>query len=61
MTRTVVDIRLILKHALELNSTSIVLSHNNPSGILILSEADIKVAGKIDTGSTKSCHYFICN
>ena len=47
MTGTVVDVRLILKHALGLNATSIVLSHNNPSGILILSEADIKVAGKI--------------
>ena len=47
MTGTVVDIRLILKHALELNATSIVLSHNHPSGILIPSEADIKVTGKI--------------
>lgn len=34
MTGTVVDIRLILKHTLELNATSIVLCHNHPSGIL---------------------------
>ena len=47
MTGTVVDIRLILKHALELNATSIVLSHNHPSGILIPSEADIKITSKI--------------
>jgi len=43
MTGTIVDIRLILKHALELNATSIVLSHNHPSGILKPSEADINV------------------
>ena len=47
MTGTVVDIRLILKHVLELNAISIVLSHNHLSGILIPSEADIKVTGKI--------------
>ena len=47
MTGTVVDIRLILKHALELNATSIVLSHNHPSGILKPSEADINVTKKI--------------
>ena len=46
MTGTVVDIRLILKHALELNATSIVLCHNHPSGILKLSEADINVTKK---------------
>ena len=46
-TRTVVDIRLILKHALELNATSIVLSHNHPSSILKPSEADINVIEKI--------------
>jgi len=47
MTGTVVDIRLILKHALELNATSIVLTHNHPSGILKPSEADIKITSKI--------------
>ena len=46
MTGTVVDIRLILKHALELNATSIVLSHNHPSGILKPIEADIYVTKK---------------
>ena len=47
MTGTVVDVRLILKHALELNATAIVLSHNHPSGILKPSEADINVTRKI--------------
>tara|TARA_B100001093_G_scaffold520280_1_gene614212 strand:+ start:13430 stop:13804 length:375 start_codon:yes stop_codon:yes gene_type:complete len=47
MTGTVVDIRLILKHALELNATSIVHSHNQPSGILKPSEAYINVTKKI--------------
>ena len=47
MTGTVVDIRLILKNALELNATSIVLCHNHPSGILKPSEADINVIEKI--------------
>ena len=46
MTGTVVDIRLILKHALELNATSIVHSHNHPSGILKRSEADINITKK---------------
>lgn len=47
MTGTVVDVRLILKHALELNATAIVLSHNHPSGILKPSDADINVTRKI--------------
>lgn len=40
MTATTVDRRLILKRALELNATGIILSHNHPSGNLIPSEQD---------------------
>lgn len=46
MTGTVVDIRLILKHALELNATSILLCLNHPSGILKPSEVDINIPKK---------------
>lgn len=54
LTSTIVDIRLIMKRALELGSvTKIALAHNHPSGSLIPSDADqrittqIKEAGKI--------------
>ncbi len=47
MTGTVVDIRLILKRALELNATAIVLSHNHPSGTLLPSQADVMITEKI--------------
>ena len=42
-----VDIRLVLKHALELNSTALVLCHNNPSGKLNPSEADFRLTEKV--------------
>lgn len=47
ITGTVVDIRLVLKMALEQNALSIVLVHNHPSGKLIASEADRQVTQKI--------------
>ena len=47
MTGTVVDIRLILKRALELNATAMVLSHNHPSGTLLPSQADVMITEKI--------------
>ena len=34
ITGTLVDIRLVLKQALELNSVAIILTHNHPSGAL---------------------------
>lgn len=43
ITGTVVDTRIIFKQALEYNATSIVLSHNHPSGKLQASEADIQI------------------
>ena len=47
MTRTFVNIRLILKRALELNATAIVLSYNHPCGTLLPSEADVMITEKI--------------
>jgi DNA repair protein RadC len=47
ITGTVVDIRLVLKMALEYNALSIVLSHNHPSGKLIASDSDIELTQKI--------------
>ena len=47
MTATIVDIRLILKRALEVNATALVLCHNHPSGALKPSEADISLTDKV--------------
>lgn len=47
MTGTVVDVRMVFKIALEQNATSIILSHNHPSGKLAPSDADIQITKKI--------------
>lgn len=47
ITGTVVDIRMILKIALEHNALSLILCHNHPSGKLIASESDIQITQKI--------------
>lgn len=47
ITGTIVDIRIVFKLALEHNATSIILSHNHPSGKLRASEADIQITKKI--------------
>jgi len=47
ITGTVVDVRLLLKIALEQNAVSLILCHNHPSGKLIASEADIQITQKI--------------
>jgi DNA repair protein RadC len=47
ITGTVVDVRLILKLALENNATSLILSHNHPSGRLEPSEPDIEITQKL--------------
>lgn len=41
-----VDIRLALKRAFELNATTLILVHNHPSGSLIPSERDMKLTQK---------------
>lgn len=43
----VIDIRLILKKALEVSAVSMILCHNHPSGSLIPSQQDIKTTQKI--------------
>lgn len=47
ITGTVVDNRLIFKTALEYNATSLILTHNHPSGKLQASEADKEVTRKV--------------
>ena len=47
LTATVADPRLILKQALEENATSIVLTHNHPSGNLSPSRADTEITQRI--------------
>jgi DNA repair protein RadC len=47
MTGTVVDPRIVFKIALEQNATSIILTHNHPSGKLQASDADIQITKKI--------------
>lgn len=48
---TVIDVRLILKNALERLASSLILCHNHPSGNLKPSEADIKITSKITEAS----------
>lgn len=43
LTGTVIDVRLILKKALEKLATSIIIAHNHPSGNLQASESDRKI------------------
>ncbi|HRN80328.1 MAG TPA: DNA repair protein RadC [Ferruginibacter sp.] len=51
ITGTVADPRLILKKAIELEATSIVLSHNHPSGNLNPSKSDVEITQKIKQAS----------
>ena len=44
---TVIDVRLILRRALEFCSSAIILCHNHPSGTLRASDADMKITAKI--------------
>ena len=44
---TVVDVRLIFKMALEQNATSLILTHNHPSGKLEASNADKEITQKL--------------
>lgn len=47
ITGTIVDVRLIMKKALEITATSIILCHNHPSGTLKISDADKHITEKI--------------
>jgi len=47
ITGTLVDVRLVLKNALEVGATGLILSHNHPSGTLKPSEADKQITQKL--------------
>ncbi|WGK63596.1 RadC family protein [Croceiramulus getboli] len=47
MTGTLVDVRLVLKEALALGATGIILAHNHPSGTLQPSESDKSLTQKL--------------
>ncbi len=44
---TVIDVRLIMKKALEKLASSLILCHNHPSGTMQASDADLKITKKI--------------
>ena len=47
ITGTMVDIRIVMKKALEVSATAIILCHNHPSGTLVASAADKSITQKI--------------
>ena len=47
ITGTLVDVRLVLKNALEVGATGLILVHNHPSGTLKPSEADKQITNKL--------------
>ncbi len=47
ITGTLVDVRLVLKQALELGAVGIILAHNHPSGTLRPSTADKQITQKL--------------
>lgn len=51
ITGTLVDVRLVLKQALELGAVGIVLAHNHPSGTLKPSTADRQITNKLKTAA----------
>lgn len=51
ITGTLVDVRLVLKKALEVSATGLILAHNHPSGTLIASEPDKMLTRKLKSAS----------
>jgi len=51
ITGTLVDVRLVLKKALEVSATGLILAHNHPSGTLIASEPDKMLTRKLKIAS----------
>jgi DNA repair protein RadC len=47
ITGTVVDSRIVFRTAFEQNATSIILTHNHPSGKLVASDADKEITQKL--------------
>ncbi len=52
ITGTLVDVRLLMKKALELGAVGIIICHNHPSGTLKISEADKLITAKIKKAAT---------
>ena len=46
MSGTVIDVRIILKKAIEKLASSIILAHNHPSGNLTPSQSDLDITRK---------------
>lgn len=51
ITGTLVDVRLVMKTAIEVGATGLILSHNHPSGTLKPSEADKQITQKLKVAS----------
>lgn len=51
ITGTLVDVRIVMKQALELGAVALILAHNHPSGTLIPSKADKEITQKLKTAS----------
>jgi DNA repair protein RadC len=47
MTGTLVDVRLVLKEALETGATALIMAHNHPSGTLKPSRSDLLITEKL--------------
>ena len=52
ITGTLVDVRLVMKKALELGAITLILAHNHPSGTLSPSESDKELTHKMIKAST---------
>ena len=52
ITGTLVDVRLLMKKALEIGATALIVCHNHPSGTLEISKADKHITVKIKTAGT---------
>ncbi|MGB7393927.1 MAG: DNA repair protein RadC [Pricia sp.] len=51
LTGTLVDVRIVMRQALELGAVALVLAHNHPSGNLIPSKGDRDVTQKLKRGA----------
>ena len=49
---TVIDVRIILKQALDKLASALILCHNHPSGTMEASEADLKITRKIKNAAS---------
>jgi DNA repair protein RadC len=47
MCQTVIDVRMIMVTALQCGASSLILSHNHPSGQLRASDEDVKITQKV--------------